>query len=117
MINYRTGSSFVGRFRGDVAAAADIFAYARPTQSLDIAHRAVARSTIVRDVHFPRHCRSFHSGRPVGTAAVARAIILDIRLPRIVTGMLAGMQFALAGLVLQTTTRNPLAAPSPMRVS
>ncbi|MCA1440400.1 iron ABC transporter permease [Ensifer sp. IC4062] len=47
----------------------------------------------------------------------ARAIILDIRLPRIVTGILAGIQFALAGLVLQTITRNPLADPSLMGVS
>lgn len=47
----------------------------------------------------------------------ARSIILDIRLPRIVTGILAGMQFALAGLLLQTITRNPLADPSLMGVS
>ncbi|SDA93775.1 iron ABC transporter permease [Sinorhizobium sp. NFACC03] len=47
----------------------------------------------------------------------ARSIILDIRLPRIVTGVLAGMQFALAGLLLQTITRNPLADPSLMGVS
>ncbi|GAA4164976.1 FecCD family ABC transporter permease [Shinella granuli] len=47
----------------------------------------------------------------------ARSIILDIRLPRIVTGILAGMQFALAGLFLQTITRNPLADPSLMGVS
>ncbi len=47
----------------------------------------------------------------------ARSIILDIRLPRIATGILAGMQFALAGLLLQTITRNPLADPSLMGVS
>lgn len=47
----------------------------------------------------------------------ARSIILDIRLPRIVTGILAGVQFALAGLLLQTVTRNPLADPSLMGVS
>ncbi|MQV20180.1 iron ABC transporter permease [Sinorhizobium meliloti] len=47
----------------------------------------------------------------------ARSIILDIRLPRIVTGMLAGIQFAVAGLLLQTITRNPLADPSLMGVS
>lgn len=47
----------------------------------------------------------------------ARSIILDIRLPRIVTGILAGIQFALAGLLLQTITRNPLADPSLMGVS
>jgi iron complex transport system permease protein len=47
----------------------------------------------------------------------ARSIILDIRLPRIATGILAGIQFALAGLLLQTITRNPLADPSLMGVS
>ncbi|CAH1692925.1 Iron complex transport system permease protein [Hyphomicrobiales bacterium] len=47
----------------------------------------------------------------------ARSIILDIRLPRIVTGMLAGIHFAVAGLMLQTITRNPLADPSIMGVS
>lgn len=52
-----------------------------------------------------------------GGSSQARSIILDIRLPRIATGMLAGIQFALAGLLLQTITRNPLADPSLMGVS
>lgn len=52
-----------------------------------------------------------------GGSAEARSIILDIRLPRIVTGMLAGMQLAMAGFLLQTITRNPLADPSLMGVS
>lgn len=47
----------------------------------------------------------------------ARSIILDIRLPRIVTGILAGIHFAVAGLLLQTITRNPLADPSLMGIS
>ncbi|MBB4000706.1 FecCD family ABC transporter permease [Aureimonas pseudogalii] len=47
----------------------------------------------------------------------ARSIILDIRLPRIVTGMMAGVHFAVAGLLLQTVTRNPLADPSLIGVS
>jgi iron complex transport system permease protein len=42
---------------------------------------------------------------------------MDIRLPRIVTGVLAGIHFAVAGLLLQTITRNPLADPSVMGVS
>lgn len=52
-----------------------------------------------------------------GGSQEARSIILDIRLPRVVTGILAGIQFALAGLLLQTITRNPLADPSLMGVS
>jgi iron complex transport system permease protein len=47
----------------------------------------------------------------------AKSIILDLRLPRIATGILAGIQFALAGYLLQTITRNPLADPSLMGVS
>ncbi|WP_246675141.1 iron ABC transporter permease [Mesorhizobium sp. B2-3-4] len=47
----------------------------------------------------------------------ARSIILDIRLPRILTGILAGIHFAVAGLLLQTITRNPLADPSLMGIS
>lgn len=47
----------------------------------------------------------------------ATSIIMEIRFPRMVTGMLAGIHFALAGLVLQTITRNPLADPSIMGVS
>lgn len=52
-----------------------------------------------------------------GGSPEARSIIMDIRLPRIITGILAGIQFALAGLLLQTITRNPLADPSLMGVS
>jgi iron complex transport system permease protein len=47
----------------------------------------------------------------------ARLIIGDIRAPRIVTGILAGIHFSVAGLLLQTITRNPLADPSIMGVS
>ncbi|WP_379063283.1 FecCD family ABC transporter permease [Mesorhizobium sp. UC74_2] len=52
-----------------------------------------------------------------GGSPEAQSIILDIRLPRILTGMLAGIQLALAGLILQTITRNPLADPSLIGVS
>lgn len=50
-------------------------------------------------------------------SAEARSIIMDIRLPRIATGILAGIHFAVAGLLLQTITRNPLADPSIMGIS
>lgn len=42
---------------------------------------------------------------------VLRQIILDFRLPRIVTAMLAGASLATAGLMMQTLFRNPLADP------
>ncbi|PDT84458.1 iron ABC transporter permease [Sinorhizobium sp. BJ1] len=44
-------------------------------------------------------------------------IIATIRIPRIVTGILAGMHFAVAGMLLQTITRNPLADPTIMGIS
>ncbi|MBB5576043.1 MULTISPECIES: FecCD family ABC transporter permease [Rhizobium] len=47
----------------------------------------------------------------------AQSVIMDIRLPRIVTGILAGIHLAVAGLILQSITRNPLADPSIMGVS
>ena len=50
-------------------------------------------------------------------AGRAGSVILDIRLPRIVVGVLAGIHFAVAGLLLQTVTRNPLADPSLIGVS
>lgn len=52
-----------------------------------------------------------------GGSPEAHSIIFEIRLPRIVTGMLAGIQLAIAGLILQTITRNPLADPSLIGVS
>ncbi len=44
-------------------------------------------------------------------------IILDLRLPAIVTATLAGMSLAVAGLLMQTIFANPLAGPSIMGVS
>ncbi|TMR13279.1 iron ABC transporter permease [Nonomuraea turkmeniaca] len=42
-----------------------------------------------------------------GTVLVVR----ELRLPRLVTGLLAGMAFALSGAIFQTMTRNPMASP------
>jgi iron complex transport system permease protein len=38
-------------------------------------------------------------------------IVQDLRLPRAVTGLLAGLAFGMAGAIFQTVTRNPLASP------
>lgn len=46
-----------------------------------------------------------------------RLIIVDIRLPRMLVAALAGAMLALAGALLQTVLRNPLAAPSVLGVS
>lgn len=50
-------------------------------------------------------------------SADADLIIMTIRIPRILTGMLAGIHFAIAGTLLQTITRNPLADPTIMGIS
>lgn len=44
-------------------------------------------------------------------------IILDLRLPAVITAVLAGMSLAVAGLLMQTIFANPLAGPSIMGVS
>ncbi|MBN9061782.1 MAG: ferrichrome ABC transporter permease [Rhizobiales bacterium 65-9] len=50
-------------------------------------------------------------------SAQARSIIIDIRLPRVLVGMVVGVHFAVAGFILQSITRNPLADPSIMGIS
>lgn len=46
-----------------------------------------------------------------------RNIIEQLRMPRILLGMVVGINFALAGLILQTILRNPLADPGILGVS
>lgn len=41
----------------------------------------------------------------------SRFIILELRLPRALTGLLAGAAFGLSGIIFQTLVRNPLASP------
>ncbi|MFF1821957.1 FecCD family ABC transporter permease [Kribbella sp. NPDC058245] len=40
-----------------------------------------------------------------------RLIVLDLRLPRVATGLLVGIAFAVSGALLQTLSRNALASP------
>jgi iron complex transport system permease protein len=40
-----------------------------------------------------------------------RLIVIELRLPRIATGLLVGIAFAVSGALLQTLSRNPLASP------
>ena len=46
-----------------------------------------------------------------------KGVLLDIRLPRILLGMLAGAALAVAGAVMQALFRNPLAEPGLVGVS
>lgn len=49
--------------------------------------------------------------------ALGRTLLLDFRLPRVVTAILAGSGLALSGLQMQSIFRNPLADPHIMGVS
>ncbi|WP_192021431.1 FecCD family ABC transporter permease [Shewanella sp. WPAGA9] len=46
-----------------------------------------------------------------GVTAITERIVFELRMPRIILAFIAGAGLALAGSVLQTVTRNPLADP------
>jgi iron complex transport system permease protein len=48
---------------------------------------------------------------------VSNVVIWNIRLPRILAGIVAGTGLAVAGCVMQTCLRNPLASPSTLGIS
>ena len=48
----------------------------------------------------------------VSGAGVSRTILLGIRLPRVLAGLLAGIGLSAAGVLLQTVTANDLASPN-----
>jgi len=52
-----------------------------------------------------------------GTESSWHAIIMQFRLPRAITALLAGSSLALAGLMMQTYFRNPLAGPFVLGIS
>lgn len=45
------------------------------------------------------------------------AIVTDLRMPRLITGLACGMALGIAGLVLQDSLRNPIAGPELLGVS
>ena len=50
-------------------------------------------------------------------AGYRQHILMNIRLPRIVTGLLAGLNLSLAGMLLQGILRNPMASPNTIGVN
>ncbi len=52
-----------------------------------------------------------------GTDEVARYIVVENRLPALVTAIIAGAALSVAGLLMQTCFNNPLAGPSIMGIS
>lgn len=55
------------------------------------------------------------AGRPI--APTDRVVLIQIRLPRLLTGMLVGASLAVSGAVMQGLFRNPLADPGLLGVS
>jgi iron complex transport system permease protein len=53
-------------------------------------------------------------GQEAGTSSV---VIWNIRLPRVIAGIVAGAGLGVAGCVMQTNLRNPLASPSTLGIS
>ena len=56
-------------------------------------------------------------GAPAPDEALWRNVLLDIRIPRVLFGMLAGAALALTGAVMQALFRNPLAEPGLIGIS
>jgi iron complex transport system permease protein len=52
-----------------------------------------------------------------GGARITRIVVLELRLPRLLIGMISGALLALAGAILQATLRNPLAGPELLGIS
>ena len=52
-----------------------------------------------------------------GGDAIARAIIIDLRMPRLLLGLIVGAMLGLSGAALQGYLRNPLAEPSVLGAS
>lgn len=67
------------------------------------------------DVSVARVLADWWAGRPV--ALTDRVVLLQIRLPRLMTGLLVGGSLAVSGAVMQGLFRNPLADPGLLGVS
>ncbi|MGH8933540.1 MAG: iron chelate uptake ABC transporter family permease subunit, partial [Egibacteraceae bacterium] len=66
----------------------------------------------------PARFASVLSGQPGDrTAEIARLVLRELRIPRVLLGLVAGASLGCAGLVLQEALRNPLAVPDLVGVS
>jgi iron complex transport system permease protein len=73
--------------------------------SLAVGSKTIALSTVLDAL----------TGAPV--APHEHAVVMELRGPRTIIGLLAGMAFGLSGALLQGLTRNPLADPSILGIS
>ena len=56
-------------------------------------------------------------GRPAHVSPATQAIVLDIRLPRVLLALLTGVALAVSGLVMQAVVGNPVADPYILGIS
>lgn len=61
--------------------------------------------------------RLFHTPLPEGLPASYSAMVLDMRLPRVLLAFLTGAALAVSGTVMQSVLQNPLASPFGLGVS
>ncbi len=61
--------------------------------------------------------RLFGAGLPEGMSAVYPAMVMDMRLPRVLLAFLTGAALAMSGTVMQSVLQNPLASPFGLGVS
>ncbi|GAB2965677.1 iron chelate uptake ABC transporter family permease subunit [Streptomyces pseudoechinosporeus] len=99
------------------------FRLAVPPVSGILRPRLVALSTVLATATFLLFCWGLTIGDyPIAFADVVRAlvgsgdpgtvlVVQELRLPRSLVGLLAGIAFAVSGALFQTMTRNPLASP------
>lgn len=52
-----------------------------------------------------------------GATGLEAGLLLDVRLPRVAAGVLAGASLGVSGTLLQTATRNPMASPATLAVN
>lgn len=67
------------------------------------------------EVSIPSVITDLWAGRPI--AQIDQVVLLQIRLPRLLTGILVGASLAVSGAVMQGLFRNPLADPGLLGVS
>jgi len=75
------------------------------TASFVVGTRDIEPGTVIDALFRPDHTRTDH------------VVVLDLRLPRTVVGLLAGLALGLAGALMQGVTRNPLADPGLLGVN
>jgi len=92
------------RILGGFALAAALLALVVGA-SFVVGTRDIELGTVIDALLRPDHTRTDH------------VVVLDLRLPRTVVGLLAGLALGLAGALMQGVTRNPLADPGLLGVN